>query len=77
MLITDTPLYTFDKVSLDTVGKLPSTPDDNKHILTKQDDLSKYCVAVPISDISAATIAHALAKKPYFSVWSTKVISHR
>ena len=27
MLITDTPLDTFDKVSLDTVGKLPITPD--------------------------------------------------
>ena len=62
MLITDTPLDTFDKVSLDTVGKLPTTPDGNKHILTMQDNLSKYCIAVPIPDISAATIAHALAK---------------
>ena len=34
MLITDTPLDIFDKVSLDTVGKLPTTPDSNKHILT-------------------------------------------
>ena len=51
MLITDTPLDTFDKVSLDTVGKLPTTPDGNKHILTMQDNLSKYCIAVPIPDI--------------------------
>ena len=62
MLITDTPLDTFDKVSLGTVGKLPTTPDGNKHILTMQDNLSKYCIAVPMPDISAATIAHASEK---------------
>ena len=32
MLITDTLLDTFDNVSLDTVGKLPTTPDGYKHI---------------------------------------------
>ena len=62
MLITDTPLDTFDKVSLDTAGKLPTTPDGNKHILTMQDNLSKYCIAVPIPDILATTIAHAITK---------------
>ena len=62
MLITDTPLDTFDKVSLDTVGKLPTTPDGNKHILTMQDNLSTYCIAVPIPDISATTNAHAIEK---------------
>ena len=62
MLIKDTPLDIFDKAALDTVGKLPTTPDGNKHILTMQDNLSKYCITVPIPDISAATIAHALAK---------------
>ena len=62
MLITDTSLDTFDKVSLDTVGKLPTTPDGKKHILTMQDNLSKYCIAVPIPNISAATIAHGLTK---------------
>ena len=62
MIITDTPIDTFDKVSLDTVGPLPTTPDGNKHILTMQDNLSKYCIAVPIPDITATTIAHALAK---------------
>ena len=61
-LITDTPLDTFNKVSLDTVGKLPTTPNSNKHILTMQDNLSKYCIAVPIPDISATTVAHVVAK---------------
>ena len=77
MLITDTPLGTFDMVSLDTIDKLQTTPDGNKHILTMQGNFSKYCIAVPIPDISAARIAHALAKKPYFSVWSIKGHSHR
>ena len=62
MLITDTPLDTFDKVSLDTEGKLPTTPYSNKHILTMQDKLIKYCIAVPIPDISATTVAHAIIK---------------
>ena len=62
MLITDTPLETFDKVSLDTVGKFPTTPDVNKHILTMQDNLSKYCIAVPIPDISTTIIAQEMAK---------------
>ena len=62
MLITDTSLDTFDKVSLNTVGKLPTTPDGNKHILTMQDSLFKYCIAVPIPDISATTVAHAIAR---------------
>ena len=61
MLITDTPLDTFDKVSIDTVGKLPVTPDGNCHVLTIQDNLSKYSIYVAIPDISATTIAHALA----------------
>ena len=62
MIITDTPIETFDKVSLDTVGPLPMIPDGNRHILTMQDNLSKYCIAVPTPDITATTIAHALAK---------------
>ena len=41
MLITDTPAEPFDKVSLDTVGKLPTTPHGNRHILTMQDNFNK------------------------------------
>ena len=54
---------TFDKVSLDMVGKLPTTPDGNNYILTIQDSLFKYCIVVSIPDILAITIiAHAIAK---------------
>ena len=61
MIITDTPAEPFDKVSLDTVGKLPTTPYGNRHILTMQDNFSKYCIAVPIPDLKTTTIAHAVA----------------
>ena len=61
MLITDTPAEPFDKVSLDTVGKLPTTPHGNRHILTMQDNFSKYCIAVPIPNLKTTTIAHAVA----------------
>ena len=61
MLITDTPAEPFDKVSLDTVGKLPTTPNGNRHTLTMQDNYSKYCIAVPIPNLKTTTIAHAVA----------------
>lgn len=38
MLITDTPIEAFEKLSLDTVGPLPATPSGNRHILTMQDN---------------------------------------
>ena len=60
MLITDTPAEPFDKVSLDTVGKLPTTPNGNRHILTMQDKFSKFCIAVPIPDLKTTTVAHAV-----------------
>ncbi|XP_051153378.1 uncharacterized protein LOC127287824 [Leptopilina boulardi] len=74
MLITDTPLDVFDKVSLDTVGKLPTTPDGNCHILTMQDHLSKYCMAVAIPDVSTTTIAHAVAAELFSKYGAPKTI---
>ena len=74
MLITDIPLDTIDKVFLDTVGKLLTTLDSNKHILMMQDNLSKYCIALPILDSSAATITHALEKQLISQYGSPKAI---
>ena len=68
--ITDT----FDKVSLDTIEKLPITPDGNKHILTMQDNLSKYCIVVPIPDISVTTIAHAIAKHSFLQYGASRAV---
>ena len=41
VLITDTPTEPFEKVSLDTVGKLPTTLNGNRHILKLQDNFSQ------------------------------------
>lgn len=40
VVITDTHVDTFDKVSLDTVGLLPIPLDGNRHILTIQDNIN-------------------------------------
>ena len=62
MLVTDTPLQPFDKVSMDTCGPLRTTPWGNRQMLTMQCHLTKYVIAVPLRDIKATTIADALAK---------------
>ena len=61
MVITDTPLDSLDKISLDTGGKVPDIPDGNKHILTKQDNLCKYCIVVSITNICTTTFVHTIA----------------
>ena len=61
--ITTTAKSPFEKCYLDVVGPLPVTLEDNKYILTFQDDLSKYVVAVPIGQQDAETVARAFVEK--------------
>lgn len=58
--LTTTPLRSFDLVSVDTVGPLPTTSTGNKYILTIQCDFSKYVVYVPTKEKTAKSIAEAL-----------------
>ena len=44
MMITDTPGTVFERITLDIVGPLSKTKDDNEYILTIQDQLSKFSV---------------------------------
>ncbi|KMQ88697.1 enzymatic polyprotein endonuclease reverse [Lasius niger] len=62
MIITDTPGTAFDKISLDIVGPLPITPDGYQYVLTMQDLLTKYSVAVPLREATSMTIADAFTK---------------
>lgn len=62
MIITDTPGTAFDKVSLDIMGPLPITVKGNQYILTMQDLLTKYSVAVPLNNATSISIADAFAK---------------
>ena len=63
MIITDTPGSVFDKIALDIIGPLSVTKKGNEFILTMQDQLSKYCIAVPLPNALASTIADAFIKR--------------
>ena len=53
--ITDTPDSVWQKCSMDIVGPLTQTCEGNKYLLTFQDELSKYTLAVPIPQQDAST----------------------
>ena len=48
MVITDTPTTAFEEISMDIVGTLPETESGNLYILTIQDNLTKYSLAIPL-----------------------------
>lgn len=62
MTITDTPGKTFDNVSMDIVGPMPTTKSGQCYILIMQDLLSKYSIAVPLQQTSSEEIANAFIK---------------
>lgn len=57
MKITTTSSKPFEKMFLDIVGPLCSSYNNNKYILTIQDDLTKFSMAIPIPDMEAKTVA--------------------
>lgn len=59
MVLTDTPDAAFDKVSMDIMGPLPVTQIGNAYILTIQDLLTKYSLAIPLRHADAINIANA------------------
>lgn len=63
MVITDTPGVAFDKIAMDFVEPLPPTKSGNDCILTIQDNLTKYSLAIPLPNQQASTIADAFVKK--------------
>jgi hypothetical protein len=54
---TDTQLHPWDKIYLDIVGPMPMSGEGHKYILTCQDNLSKYLVAVPMFSQTAEEVA--------------------
>lgn len=59
MEITTTASHPFEKCSLDIVGPLVESESGNKYILTFQDELSKFIVAIPLPQQDAETVAKA------------------
>lgn len=62
MTLTDTPGAAFDKVSMDIMGPLPQTVTDNRYILTIQDLLTKYSLAIPLKHAGALDVAKAFVE---------------
>ena len=57
MQITTTSTTPFEKIFLDIVGPLPLSINGNKYLLTLQDELSKYSLAIPIQTMDAETVS--------------------
>jgi hypothetical protein len=70
MIITSTPEVVWEKCALDIVGPLSQTLDGNKYVLTFQDELSKYTLAMPIKQDSS-TIARAFVEEVSLKVWNS------
>ncbi|PNF41072.1 hypothetical protein B7P43_G06245 [Cryptotermes secundus] len=60
--ITDTKATPWEKVYLDVVGPLPMTESGMKYVLTCQDNLSKYFMAIPLQNQTTEEVANAFVK---------------
>jgi hypothetical protein len=60
MEISTTASKPFEKYCLDVVGPLTETQKGNRYILTFQDELSKFLVAIPIARQDSERIAKEL-----------------
>jgi cleavage and polyadenylation specificity factor subunit 1 len=58
-MITDTPSTVFQKCSIDIIGPLRPSRSQHRYILTVQDDLSKFIIALPLEDQTAEQVAKA------------------
>lgn len=62
MLITTMVTESFERICLDIVGPLPQTSMGNMYILTMQDELMRYSLAIALSATDAQTIAQAFVE---------------
>ena len=62
MVLTDTPDEAFEKVSMDIMGPLPASSNGYGYILTIQDLLTKYLIAIPLKHAGAIDVADAFVK---------------
>jgi len=58
-----TPEAVCEKCCMDIVGPLAVTTQGHKYILTFQDELCKYTIAVPVSQQDAETIARVFVEE--------------
>lgn len=63
MKITDTPSRPLEKVAIDLVEELPVTAEGFRHLLTVQDNFSKFLWAVPLRTKTADEVSKAFAEE--------------
>ena len=61
-------------ISIDIVGPLTQTNNDNKYVLTITDQLSKFAVAVPLFETKDADIMEALERHVFYRYGPPKVL---
>lgn len=59
-VIPQTPTQPNDKISMDLIGPLTKTKNNNTYILSIHDDLTKYLILVPLRSQKTETIIEAL-----------------
>lgn len=65
MCITDTPESTFDKLSIDTIGPMPRSSNNNSYAVTIICNLSKFLIIVPIENKEAKSVAEAIVNNVF------------
>lgn len=60
LTITETPCKPFDIITIDTVGPLPKSDNNNLYAVTMICNLTKYLVSIPIPNKESRTIAKAI-----------------
>jgi hypothetical protein len=63
MKVTTTPEVVWDKCALYIVGPLNQTAEGHKYVLTFQDELSKFTLAIPLVQQDAMTVAKAFVEE--------------
>jgi transposase InsO family protein len=71
---TDTPSTIFEKCTIDIAGPLSTSMIENRYILTIQDDLSKFLIAVPLAEQSADEVARAFVDNVIFIYGAPRTI---
>jgi hypothetical protein len=72
--ITDTPKVVWQNCSLDIVGPLTLMSENNRYLLTFQDELSKYTIAVPIQQQDAMTVARVFVREFFLKFGIPQII---
>ena len=74
MEVTTTAEQPFEKFYLVVVGPLPVTQEGNKYILTFQDDLCKYVIAMPITQQDAHTVARTFVERVILTYGTPRIL---